>query len=509
MKDRTGRVWVQTEQELAVWQNGAFQVKLVETNEGNFHVDIGSSHAGGVWVAANGRLRQFDSGGWGVDFGPYKWTNSPIYDLYEDSLHQLWVATMGSGLFRFSPDGTVLRLTTKNGMPSDFVRCVTEDREGSIWVGTESGGLCRLKRPVFQALKVPGLASDQVTSACESTNDNFWIGMDGEGVDYLSSTGLITHFGPSQGLMNGHVWSVVRDERDAIYVGTWDGLYECVNGKFRSLSDGVRIGRQIFAIYQDPQGDLWLGQQGFGALTRLHGDEPTVVRIPGASSSLDVRVMVQDARQNLWVGTVNEGLYCYQDSRWIHFGKTNGLGSDTVWSLNADDDGLVWIGTCGGGLSCWKEGQIRTWTTKDGLPNDVICQILEDDQDNLWLGSYDGVFRVDKKQLKLWTDKSPKVQCVAYDKSDGMPSIECMGGFQPAGLKSRNGQLWFPTVKGFAKVNPHLVPHNALRPPVKIEGALVDGTRCCRRKMPLTQRVWSGIWKFLPENNGWNFDIRR
>ena len=61
--------------------------------------------------------------------------------------------------------------------------------------------------------------------------------------------------------------------------------------------------------------------------------------------------------------------------------------------------------------------------------NDVLCQILEDDKGNLWLGSYDGVFCVDKQQLAFWTNQSNMIQCVGYDKSDGLPSIECVGGW--------------------------------------------------------------------------------
>jgi len=475
--DQTGRVWVDTETELAVWQNGKFQTMWSATNEGNFHVDLATSCTGGVWVAANGRLRKFESGHWVADLGVYAWTNSPIYDLYEDSHNQLWVATMGSGLFRYSPDGTVLHLTTKDGLPSDFVRCMTEDREGNMWVGMESGGLCRLRPATFQSLGVhQGLSSDQVTSVCESSNGSFWIAMDGEGLDYLLSNGRVEHYGSSQGLMNGHVWSVFQDSQGLVWAGTWDGLFRREDDGFVDLSDGVKIGRQIFAIYEDHQGGLWLGQQGFGALTRLHGDERTLIRIPGASSSLDLRVIVQDSAGSLWVGTENEGLYRWQNGQWTHLGKREGLASETVWSLRADDDGTLWIGTCGGGLSRWGNGKITTWTTKNGLINDVVCQILEDGEGNLWLGSYGGIFRVSKQQLALGNGNNNVIQCVGYDKSDGLPSIECMGGFQPSGLRSRDARLWLPTVKGFAIVNPDKVPHNPLPPPVVIDGVVVDGT---------------------------------
>ncbi|HUC86258.1 MAG TPA: two-component regulator propeller domain-containing protein [Candidatus Acidoferrales bacterium] len=475
--DPLAGVWVQTEQELAVLQNGTFQTARQETNEGNFRVYLAPSRQGGIWVAAEGRLRKFASGEWKADLGAYAWTNSPIYDLYEDSQNQVWVATMGSGLFRYSPHGNLLHLTTADGLPSNFVRCVKEDHEGNIWIGMESGGLCRLRPATFQSLGVrQGLSSDQVTSVCEATGGSFWIAMDGEGLDHLLSDGKVEHYGFSQGLLNGHVWSVVQDRQGMIWAGTWDGLYRRKADRFDDLTDGVNIGRVLFAIYNDRQGDLWLGQQGFGALTRLHGDEKALIKTPGATFSQDVRVMVQDSAGGFWVGTQNEGLYRWEHGQWTHFGKQEGLASGTVWALCADDDGTLWIGTCGGGLSRWQNGKITTWTTRNGLINDVICQILEDDKGNLWLGSYGGVFRVNKQQLAAGSGTNSVIQCTGYDKTDGLPSIECMGGFQPSGMRSSDGRLWFPTVKGFAIVDPDKVAHNLVAPPVAIDGVIVGRT---------------------------------
>jgi ligand-binding sensor domain-containing protein/signal transduction histidine kinase len=475
--DQAGRVWVGTEKELAVWQNGTFQTAYGQTNEPNFEVNfLARSRTGGIWVAGNNQLRKFEAGRWVTNRGAYAWTNSPVYGLYEDRQNRLWVATLGDGLFRYDTDGTVLHLTTKDGLPNDFVRCVTEDHEGNIWAGMEGGGLCRLKPAIFQTLGVhQGLSSDQVMSMCEAADGSFWIGMNGAGLDHLSD-GKISHYGSAQGLMNGQVWSVVQDRHGTIWLGTWDGLFKRENDHFTGLSDGVTIGWEVLAIYNDPQDNLWLGQQAFGSVTRLHGTGRTPVMIPGASSSLDVRVMVQDQAGRFWIGTENEGLYCLQNDHCLHFGRKEGLASESVWSLSADDDGTLWIGTCGGGLSRWQNGRITTWTTKNGLVNDVVCQILDDHTGNLWLGSYGGVFKVNKTDLAASINNSNLIDCVGYDKSDGLPSVECVGGFQPSGYRSSDGRLWFPTAKGFAIVNPDTITKNPLAPPVAIENLTVDKT---------------------------------
>ena len=473
--DRTGAVCVGTEKELAVPTPDGFRTVWNQTNEENFQVDfLTASREAGWWVAGNGRLRRFADGKFVADRGAYRWTDRPVYGLYEDGRNRLWVATLGAGLYRYDPDGTVLHLTTKDGLPNDFVRCVQEDREGNIWAGTEGGGLCRLKPRIFETIGVhQGLSSDQVMSACESSNGDFWIGMNGSGLDRLRPGG-VEHYDASRGLMNGHVWSVLQDSTGLIWAGTWGGLFRFEHDQFVNVSDGNQIGGVVLALFEDTTGDLWVGQQAFGVLAHIHHDQRAAINIPGTSASLDVRALAQDRQGDLWVGTENEGLYRWHGTNWVHFGKGDGLENESIWSLYADGDEL-WIGTCGGGLSCWHEGKMKTWTTRNGLVNDVICQILDDHRGNLWLGSYGGVFRVSKNELNQTYDRADGVNhCVSYKKADGLPSIECQGGFQPSGFESRDGRLWFPTGKGFAVVNPAQIATNLVPPIVLMDDLLVD-----------------------------------
>jgi len=334
--DKTGRVCVGTERELALWEGGKFRTVWSQADEAGFQVEfLSTSRAGGWWVAGNGRLRRFDSGHWMAEGGPYRWANEPIYGLYEDRQERVWVATLGRGLFRYDPDGKVLHLTTREGLPTDFVRCVSEDREGNIWAGTEGGGLCRLKPSQFQSLGVrQGLSSDQVMSVCESADHSYWIGMNGSGLDHLQE-GRVEHYGTREGLMNGHVWSVVEDRQGKIWAGTWGGLFRLEVGRFENLSDGSTIGGVVLAMYEDREAGLWIGQQAFGPPTCVKGAERTPLQIAGASASPDVRVMTEDREGDLWIGTENEGLYRRRHGEFTHFGKREGLGSESVWSLYA------------------------------------------------------------------------------------------------------------------------------------------------------------------------------
>jgi ligand-binding sensor domain-containing protein/signal transduction histidine kinase len=476
--DAEGQIWVGTDSELAVRQGAGFATVWGRSNEEDFQVDfLSPSRGSGVWVAANGRLRKFEAGHWTVDLGAYNWTNRPIYDLREDRENRLWVATLGGGLFRYDLHGEVLHLTSHNGLPTDFVRCVAEDREGNIWVGTEGGGLCRLKQSIFQTYGVKeGLASDQVMAVAEAQDGGLWISTDGDGLDYWKD-GKIRHYGFNEGLRNGNVWSVIQDRHGIVWAGTWDGIYELDGGKFVGLSDGQTIGWQVLALYEDSKDYLWLGQQAFGGITRLRNSERTVIKIPGTSANLDVRCFKEDHDGNLWVGTSEDGLYRMKDGKFTHFDRKDGLGSDSIWCLYVDGQGVLWAGACRGGLSRLQNEHFITWTTKNGLINNVICQILEDAHGNLWLGSYGGVFRISKQELNLSaSEPNREVHCVGYGLEDGLLSLECQGGFQPSGYRSRDGWLWFPTIKGLVAVNPEKVTRNSLPPTVVIEDVIEDGT---------------------------------
>jgi ligand-binding sensor domain-containing protein/signal transduction histidine kinase len=474
--DLTGGVWIGTDGELAVWRDGVFNVVWGSQQEEGFRVEwLAPSHAGGCWVVANGRVRRFHATKWAQDLGAYAWTNRVVYGLHEDRCGQVWIATMGDGLFRYGTNGAVLRLTTREGLPTDLVRCVTEDREGNIWVGTEGGGLCRLKPALFQTYaRGQGLSSDQIQAVHEDKEGALWIGTNGDGLDRVKGDN-VERFGLAQGLANGHIWSVVRDRQGVVWAGTWDGLFRGEQGQFIRASDNVIIGGSVTALFEDSQGTLWVGQQTMGGLACWRNGQPAAVTIPGTAASRDVRALAEDSEGALWIGTNGDGLYRLKAGQFTRFGMAQGLGSETIWSLLADSDGAIWVGTAHGGLSCWHQGTMTTCTTRQGLVNDVICQIFDDHRGCLWLGSHGGVFRVRKEELdRLDGSGDRKVECLSFTKADGLPSMECSGGFQPSGCRSRDGRLWFPTVKGLTVLDPAKIRINLIPPPVVIEDALVD-----------------------------------
>jgi hypothetical protein len=101
---------------------------------------------------------------------------------------------------------------------------------------------------------------------------------------------------------------------------------------------------------------------------------------------------------------------------------------------------------------------------------------MEDKKGNLWCGSLAGVFCVSKESLDQYARGETRwINCLHFTKSDGLPSLECNGGTEPSGCRTRDGRLWFSTVKGLAVVDPETVAINRRPPPVAIQEIVIEG----------------------------------
>ncbi|HZG54356.1 MAG TPA: histidine kinase, partial [Pyrinomonadaceae bacterium] len=165
----------------------------------------------------------------------------------------------------------------------------------------------------------------------------------------------------------------------------------------------------------------------------------------------------------------------YHEGRFRAYARREGLLSENVRGVLVDRRGRLWVGTLGGGLARFKDGRFKPVTSAAGLADDTITRLLEDGAGNLWMGSTRGVLRASLKDLSDYADERVRsVTCVAYGKADGLPSIDCSGGTQPAGWRTRDGALWFPTAQGVAVIDPSRLARNELPPPVVVENLVVD-----------------------------------
>jgi len=427
----------------------------------------------GVWRLANGRIQKWkgDRLEKGFDW-KYPWTNTtPVNAACEDDRGNLVVGTGGEGIFWFDAEGHSVRLThALSGLAYDTILSLCFDREGDLWVGTDGGGLDRVKRQAFDV--VEGTLGATVQSVCGDGSDGLWIGYFGERIDHWHD-GMLDHFGREQGLVDLGVKAVLADPDGAVWAGTYlGGLLRLQHGRFLPAPQADRLAsdQDISVLFGDTQHRLWAGAQA--GLARWDGRQWKMVAV--GAESVPVRALAEDAAGGLWVGTQGRGLELLRDGKITAFSKTNGLPSDNVSCIRVDAEGVVWVGTSSG-LARYEKGKWISYAGHLGNENVSIGYLLEDEQGTLWLGSNGGLLRARKLDLNNFaTGNAKSVPIRSYGRPDGLPTRECSQGSQPAACRTHDGRLWFPTIRGLVSVQPAELRQNTNPPPVLIEGAKID-----------------------------------
>ena len=464
-----GTIWIEREGVVSALKDGRLTAGL-STND--YVQGICAARDGGFWVACNARIRKWQHGRWTTDLGAAPWGWNIVANFAETSDGTLAGGTSSDGLWLVFPGKTNLHFASTNGLPSDWVISLWEDREKNLWCGT-GAGLVVIRPNNLETVSPPDKwKSRPVLSVLPAPDGALWVGTEGAGL-YRLQNGKWTNFDSAQGIRNSYVWSLAADSAGKIWAGTWGGGLFAQKGDAFEFAPGLENFLLPVPALLSVGDALWIGTPA-GALRCQNGKLERFNEIAGQPFG-DVRVVARDKSGTLWFGTAGGGLVRLQDGKFLRFKKSDGLSSDFIECLYFADDGALWIGTFGGGLNRLKDGKFSMINREQGLPNGVIGHIESDGRGFLWMSSYGGILRASEKDLNRCADgEIAEVLFLTYGINDGMPTLECSEGLQSAGGKTADGRLWFATAKGLVAVDPAGVKPNPLPPPVRIEQMLVD-----------------------------------
>lgn len=479
--DASHQLWLATPHHLARW-NGQLFTDCTPTN-GPLPDDIRQiafSGDGGLWVLETNRLRKYLDGNWVADASPWQLQNDfPLdsFRLHGDAQGGAWLISNGNGLWHIKPNGASYHLTEKDGLPSLFITCWFQDREGDVWIGTVGGGIARVRESIFHVFgEAEGMPGKVVSSVCEDASGKIWAGTLAGGLACLQDGKFVKVPLPAIGSSPLESITVAPGVDGSLLVGSLNhGLLRLHSGNITPVATSPAMNNSIRVLFTDSLGQLWAG--GLANLFQFaNGNIKEFGESDGFVDTHAIESLAEDRKGALWIGTGPGMLWKFDNNKFTCFQPPAEWPSVRFSAVLPDTNGNVWVGTLGEGLLRFHDGKFTRCGIQNGLPDNNVTQLLDDNQGNIWGGTYAGIFRASKASLEAIADgRASRVVCHAYGRFEGLPALECSVGFQPSCWHAKDGHLWFTTVNGLVSVNPADVKSNYLPPSVIIEDMLVDG----------------------------------
>ncbi|WP_290701003.1 two-component regulator propeller domain-containing protein [Lacinutrix sp.] len=176
-----------------------------------------------------------------------------------------------------------------------------------------------------------------------------------------------------------------------------------------------------------------------GGQGQSHSNKEDETIINKLSKNVDSQIgeyvieIFQDSKNNIWFGTLEEGVAKFDGTNLKYLTTKDGLPSNRITSVIEDDLGNLWFGT-GAGVSRF-DGKIFTnFSEKDGLCSDMVSNLFIDKKGNFWIGTWDGVCKFNGTRFKKFPIPYPKIETkINPDTKNWITSIS----------EDKKGNIWF------------------------------------------------------------------
>lgn len=431
--------------------------------------------------------------------------------IFQTSEGHLWFGTQ-EGAYRLY-NGEWLSYSRSDGLPGNHVLSFEEHHKGLIWIGTDRG-ITRYKNGFFldDPKKIP---MNTVHELLVDKEGSIWLGTQSKGLKRLSP-GIMTPVGFSEGLPPHSVRSIAGDGKDGMWLATRGGLVHWTKKAIKVLTtEQGLISNNLKVVFRDSKGRLWLGT-GFNGAMVLEDNKviKTYQKGQGITGNT-IRTIAEDDEGTIYLASTDGGVSIIKESGITNLTTKQGLTSNTVLSLLPTEEGL-WIGYQSSGVDFWKDGHVTHYSQKDGIPgNSIFCflkrengdlwlgsdsglsrfdgkgfqsvqiqdglhnglafSIMEDDIGGFWMTCNKGVYRIELKAMEHFLNgKLSRIRSTVLDTSNGMRNQECNFGGYGSSYKDSSGQIWFPTISGVVKVDPQTAMEPPKIPPIRLEKAVIN-----------------------------------
>lgn len=295
----------------------------------------------------------------------------------------MWFTSLVDGVYKY--DGAAFtNITTEDGLCSNKVNAVIEDKDGLLWFATAKG-LCSYDGTAFTNFPLPqekvpsvspetGLPSrptEEILSLLQDQSGDFWLGTLAGGAYHFDGETFTSHLKfegrihPSDQVYNNVIQSVVEDD----------------------------------------DGHIWLTSQTHGGVTRYDGKVFTNYHLKDGFPDDMIFSSFKDRDGSLWFGTLDKGLIHYSNGKFEYFDEDDGLNNNMVSCFYQDNTGKLWIGSFRGSTVTWFDDNKFTTVPFDKNNKLVELRFISADKNgHVWFGGrYGLLYRYDGAELKDFT----------------------------------------------------------------------------------------------------------
>lgn len=386
-------------------------------------------------------------------------SNNQVQVIFQDRSGWIWVGT-SHGLNRFDGQNfKVYRMvqSSRKNNTGGLIRDIFQDSKGNIWVGVERGGLFKQTYgdDDFEHFKIAGFSNLSVNSIRSDKEGRLWLGTD-SGLYLLKETNdgykLTYQDFRSTNFKIGHVKKILIDAEGLVWIGSDRGLftfdYSTKNIEQVRLDNGGYLNDEVWSLYLDTYSRVWIGTYNSG-IYYTKNDRGPIVKLepyPDKDRSQTVKAIVQDKNGDYWFGS-RAGLYCFNPiknefSYYKHSDEEeSSIGQNSILSLYVDAKGDLWVGTRGGISYLIDEKKyfrhyFKSTTSQSTLADNEVYALWAPTNDEIWVGTESG-------GISIFNRQSESYQTISI-KNSGLKS-NCIKWFMPDKTGNR---VWVSTYMG-------------------------------------------------------------
>ncbi len=286
--------------------------------------------------------------------------------------------------------------SVNDGLPNGVIRALAQTGDGHLWIGTHDG-LVRFDGfdfKIFQSDTVTAIPNNSISALTADGDGGLWIATHGGVVHHQTRGGTAVWQARKEAGMQSAI-AIVPDGNSVWLAGGKRGLQQLHSGKLQQVAPPATTTTAFSSslAIAGNDGSVWLMSPALGLQHRRRDRIETVLPADTLAEP-GVAAMAQGKDGILWLGLKDGSLASVSGTHVQRIARPPELRSDNIRTLLVDHSNRVWIGTVRHGLRRFANGRFEHFPAEHPLARAHVIALLEDRERNLWVGTSEGLYRL-------------------------------------------------------------------------------------------------------------------